>query len=448
MKKNKSKSEGSDISRRRILKASGAGGFIALAGCLGDEQGDNQGSNGASGGEEEVTKVTPSGGESSGEPIKIGLLTPFSGSFSTFGQTNLRAAQLAQHEINEAGGIDGRPVTIMAQDSGTNPQQALSAFQTLDSQNVLAIVGFSSVVAPSLVDPIQDAGIVTTFAGGTTSLDEVGGEWIFRTVGSDSETTRGPAKYMKENGYENVGIMYIDTDDATSAGLNLAKSLDQAGVDSVTKRVKTQAGTYKSEISQMMDSNPDFFVFSGGEASFKVAVRDYVDMGIDIPFITDVICCSADVIDSVGPDLMEGVYGWEFGAGPNYAGYDKRHTAFHGQSAASYSEPNYDAMNLFALALQRAAVNGDELTRQAVSDYMNSVATPPGEQVAVFGGVEGEKSGKEVLENGNEVDLEGAATNCNFDEMGDPIPSMEISQVQDGAWEVISEYTAEDLKDL
>ena len=53
------------------------------------------------------------GSESAGEgdtegPIKLGMLAPFSGTESAFGDYMKNGATMAVNEINEAGGVDGR----------------------------------------------------------------------------------------------------------------------------------------------------------------------------------------------------------------------------------------------------------------------------------------------------------------------------------------------------
>lgn len=50
------------------------------------------------------------------EPVKIGLVSALSGVGSSIGEENLKAVQLAIDEINATGGIDGRPVDLIAED--------------------------------------------------------------------------------------------------------------------------------------------------------------------------------------------------------------------------------------------------------------------------------------------------------------------------------------------
>ena len=50
------------------------------------------------------------------DPIKIGVYGPLSGDSAMVGQTLLAGVQLATKQINEAGGIDGRPIELVVED--------------------------------------------------------------------------------------------------------------------------------------------------------------------------------------------------------------------------------------------------------------------------------------------------------------------------------------------
>jgi hypothetical protein len=54
-------------------------------------------------------------------------------------------------------------------------------------------------------------------------------------------------------------------------------------------------------------------------------------------------------------------------------------------------------------------------------------------------------AGKEVLENGGEVDYQGASNPQNFDETGDPLGPFAALQAQGGEWTEVITYSAEEL---
>lgn len=64
------------------------------------------------------------------ETIKIGFPTPLTGPFSAEAQDQVRAAELAIKEFNNAGGFNGRKAELLVRDDKLNPGEA--ATRTLE----------------------------------------------------------------------------------------------------------------------------------------------------------------------------------------------------------------------------------------------------------------------------------------------------------------------------
>src|SRR5690606_32932277 len=81
-------------------------------------------------------------GAADGEPIKIGVLSPFSGPFASVGKLKVDIFNLLLADVNEAGGINGRPVTFVAGDSqGTANEARNQALRLIDQEQVDLLVG-------------------------------------------------------------------------------------------------------------------------------------------------------------------------------------------------------------------------------------------------------------------------------------------------------------------
>lgn len=103
---------GRELDRRQLLRNAGYGSMgIALASLLAACGGGDEG--GESGG---------GGGEGGGEtgPIKIGIVADLTGPFTIYGTSLDRSARLAIKEINAAGGIAGRQIEVIVEDSATD----------------------------------------------------------------------------------------------------------------------------------------------------------------------------------------------------------------------------------------------------------------------------------------------------------------------------------------
>jgi len=76
------------------------------------------------------------------EPVRIGAVQPFSGGLELFGNQAKLGLDLAVAEINDAGGILGRPVEVLYEDNKTDPKTSVErATSLIRRDNVLAISG-------------------------------------------------------------------------------------------------------------------------------------------------------------------------------------------------------------------------------------------------------------------------------------------------------------------
>ena len=74
--------------------------------------------------------------------IKLGLMPPLSGLVGIYGSEIAHAGQVACQEINENGGVLGRPLELIIEDDGSLPESAVSAAEKLlDEHHCSAIIG-------------------------------------------------------------------------------------------------------------------------------------------------------------------------------------------------------------------------------------------------------------------------------------------------------------------
>ena len=82
------------------------------------------------------------GGDNDTGPIKVGYYGDLSGRTSNFGQSTKNGAMMAVDEINKAGGINGRQITILSEDDEGRPEKAATvATKLIDQDKVVALVG-------------------------------------------------------------------------------------------------------------------------------------------------------------------------------------------------------------------------------------------------------------------------------------------------------------------
>ncbi|WP_205254573.1 MULTISPECIES: ABC transporter substrate-binding protein [Halorussus] len=369
--------------------------------------------------------------------VPIGHLAPFSGGLGWIGPNAEKAVALALSEVNEAGLLDGRQVSINRQDSETNPQAALSAFQTLDSQGVVAVIGPSSSVMPNLVQPAQDAQLplISTMAG-TLQLDDVGGEYIWRTVPSDSIGGRAQGAYAVDQGWERMALTFKNDKGSQSFSAAVGEFFQSQGGQLVSETpLALNADSYRSEINTIQNSNPDVISMTAGTEVSSLFIQNYRELGVETPLLLSNDVITPDFIEQMGADTMDGMLGQAPAPGPAFDQFAQKYQQMHDEQPGTFSDSSYDAMNLIALAIEQAG----EASRQAVAQNLRSVGTPPGQKVTTF------QEGKQALANGNEINYQGASNPQNFDENGNVVGPFSIVRVENGEWTEVETFSTSEL---
>ncbi len=162
------------------------------------------------------------------QPVRIGVIGPFSGPSSDFGNPMLHGVQLAVDEINAVGGYLGRPLELVIKDDQGNPDVGLKGSQELASAGVIATIGFCNTgVAAKSLDVYQNGQLplIIPCATGTplTAKFPAPQSYIFRTSARDAIQAPFVVEDLVKRGWTKVAI-FADTTGYGEAGLKDAEA--------------------------------------------------------------------------------------------------------------------------------------------------------------------------------------------------------------------------------
>ena len=201
-----------------------------------------------------------------GEPIKIAILSPLSGAVPTFGVSNRDGALLAIKEWNEKGGVLGRPIEAIVEDSQCSADPAVNAANKVIGQDgVDFIVGEVCSSASIPVSEITNEQGVVQISGTSTNpqvtlnLDGTTKEFVFRACFIDPFQGTVGAAFALKQGYKTAFIMY---DQANDYVLGLAENFEKAftagGGTIVGKESYTGTDTdFSATLTKVAEANPD-----------------------------------------------------------------------------------------------------------------------------------------------------------------------------------------------
>jgi ABC-type branched-subunit amino acid transport system substrate-binding protein len=369
------------------------------------------------------------------EPVKIGSLMEFTGELSEFGTLMDQGVMLAADQVNEAGGVlDGRQIEVVSGDAGTTDVTAVDAARKLvDVDSVSAIVGpLRSSHTQAVARAVTIDGEVPLMSPSATSptitvLDD--NNFVFRTAPSDSFQGVVLANLAYGLGYRSAGALYIN--DAYGQGLadQFEASFTALGGRVVTVPHEPEQPSYASELAQATADDPDVLVAISFPVSAGVYIREAIESGAVDTFLFVDGSKSNDLIDAVGAEHLEGMYGTAPEALENAdrAQFDGDYmAAYNNDLSLPFIRESYDAAVIFALAAEAA----DSSDPVAIRDAIRSVSAPPGEEVGP--GVEGIKRALELLRDGREINYQGASGPVDVDENGDVTGAMGIWKIANG----------------
>ena len=387
-----------------------AASALVLAAC-GDDSSSSEGSDSPSGDE--------SSSEASAEPkgdgtLTLGTLLPQTGDLAFLGPPEFAGVQLAVDEINEAGGVLGKPVEKIDADSGDGtPDIAGSEVDNLLSEDVDAIIGAAaSGVSVSVIDKITGAGVVhfspANTAAGFDTYDDNG--LYFRTAPSDRLQGQVLANLAVEDGFENVAIM--GRQDFYGEGLSeqVQTTLEEKGAN-VAEFVlyAADATKYSAEVAKIAASKPDALVLVGFEETTKI-IPQLIANGIG-PQDIQIYLVDGNLADYSKESFdLEGVKGTLPVSGDPDPGFNDRLLEVNPKlKGFSYGPQSYDATMIIALA---AIAAGDDSGEAVGAEIIN--VTKDGTQCSTF------EECAALLEDGEDIDFEGASGPTDMNDTGSP----------------------------
>jgi branched-chain amino acid transport system substrate-binding protein len=305
------------------------------------------------------------------QELAIGAILPLSGPSATQGEDQRRGLELAVERVNAEGGVLGRPIRVVVEDSGGRAPTALDAAKKLVSVNAVPVVvgEFSSgITLPVGQYVVREGRVHINIASSSGRLRAIG-EGSFGVIGLDNVTTSFAAKDVYDNGWRKVG--FIAPNNAFGQGVSeqFKKYFEELG-GQVTLSVLYPDGqtTYRRELQQLETASPDVYVYSAYGKDAAVVNREAFELGLNRkPWYG--IYLSMNTADS-SPQFVSGQWGMDTNfvgtGGQAYeAAYQKK---FGHPFKTTYSGYAYDAVMLVVAAAKKAGSIEPVALRNAIRE--------------------------------------------------------------------------------
>jgi branched-chain amino acid transport system substrate-binding protein len=342
--------------RRRLLKPAAVLGLAAVLAACGGEAATSGGGGGEPGG----------GGSDAVEgAINIGAVLPLTGSSASIGEDQRRGIELAVAKINEDGGVLGKDLNVIVEDSANAANAAIDAAKKLVSvDEVAAVMGeYSSGVTVPLGQYLQQEGVVHLNVGSSSPEIADIGDKSFSVIGLDTIASKFAADELAERGLLKAAVMVPNNSYGEGVVEPFTEAFEAVG-GSVTETVLYTEGqtSYRAELERIAASSPDVVLYSAygqdssviNQQAFEGGMQETLWFGIYLTMCT---------VDSA-PETVENQIGMDVNyVGPAGQDYQEAYEAEYGESFTStFNGYTYDGTMLLAQAIEEAgSTDGDKI---------------------------------------------------------------------------------------
>ena len=199
------------------------------------------------------------------QPVRIGVTTVLSGPNADRGQSQQYGIELALQQINEAGGVLGRPVEAFYVDHADNPDKGVAAVKRLIGQeHVSALIGALATPVTRAIMPVANAAkvpLVIDISAGHEFVDAagVGGyDYVFKTSPSEIDIAAAMMRWLKGKRIASVAIVSDDSPYNRANAAAMEQAASAAGIKVLSSDTIAHGTSDLAPLLQKLDAaHPD-----------------------------------------------------------------------------------------------------------------------------------------------------------------------------------------------
>ena len=294
--------------------------------------------------------------ESSGSEIKIGFIGPLTGDTAEYGVRCLQAVQLAFDNINSEGGINGKKVVIVSEDSEGSSEKALAAYEKLaNTDKVCSIIGpiLTGETFAVASKAQEDGMVIISPSASHKDITEVG-DYVFRTTPSDGLQGEVSGYYFADVlGYKKIAVLYAKNDYSQGLYEGMKQAFEKRGGTIVAvETCMVGDKDFKTQLTNLKGYNPEAIYIPDYYTETAQILEQASQLGINIPFLSGDGFTNPEIFKLAGPYTKGIVY---FGSPKSEA--SSSYDSFYNSFSSRYNwVPDIFATNAYDAAYIMAEV--------------------------------------------------------------------------------------------
>lgn len=319
------------------------------------------------------------------QEIKLGFNGDLSASPSAqSGAAGVLGIQAAIEDINAAGGINGRKLTLVIRDDQSQPPKSIQNMSDLiDNEKVAAVFGptnSGNALAWKHIPNQKKVVSMGMIGGGTDITKSTGGDnYMFRVSMVDREQVAGIIAYAQKAGYKKVGLL-TETTGYGAGGLKDMQEIGKLhGIDvSVAEKFAVADTDMTSQLNKMKAAGVDAVaVWAQGTPTGQL-MRSMEKVNYFPPVLSSWAADNITFYDAAGKTLSEKPIFMRTMVDPSTPKqkqlFERTKAKLAAASAFPFVVHGYDAVQLIAASIRQAGGTDGEKMRAALEDLKEPVA--------------------------------------------------------------------------
>ncbi|MET8508775.1 branched-chain amino acid ABC transporter substrate-binding protein [Streptomyces sp. NPDC004787] len=305
-------------------------------------------------------------------PVKLGLLTPLTGSSAAIGPYMKDGAQLAVDEINAEGGINGRKLTLTVEDEACDPKTAAAGAAKLVSAGIdISVGGYCSSATLPTISIFAKARIPMLIpAANSADLLKAQSGNVFLINGTGIQQAEAASKFIEAAGSKRVALV----DDNTSYSADITKRtgdrLAASAVEVATRQSVTAGESdYSGAVNAVMAAKADFVYWTGYYQEGGLLIKQLKAAGYTGRIMVADGSVDGKLIEIAGRQNAQGVFATMTQTPQTIPGGEAwiaRYKKKFGSEPGPYSTQSYDAVRVAAEAVRQAGSADGKAVTQAL----------------------------------------------------------------------------------
>ncbi len=313
------------------------------------------------------------------DTIKIGGAYNLTGATAVMGELQLNGSTLAIEEINRNGGINGKKVELVTEDTASSATQALNAYQALTFKGVRYVVAETSAVVGAIRQTVVDDGNLILTPGSVTSSYYDNNQLSCRLALTARSFGSGFSALFNELGYKRVITLLPDNEYGRSVAEEFKKTYASTGGQVVFAEfypASADAGDYRTNLAKVksQQAGADVILYVQTTNPVEVMLKQFKEVGLTIPVVSDIYTINNSGLKD--RSLANGIryVDYEYVAAPSETDsavtkdFKSKYKARYGADPVYLAAAHYDAIILLAEAIDNVGDNP-----QLVAKYISAL---------------------------------------------------------------------------